>query len=122
MLWNEAVGDGIDLVGTFPTTLEPAEGLDAFDGEDFNGKWRLTVSDVVALQSGTLNSWGITVRDKVTKSAEVSPITLTGLTNYQTYSCTVSAITDLGTGPASNTVSVMPRPPELIFSDGFEVN
>jgi len=118
-LWEEAVGDGTDLVGTFPTTLEPAESLDAFDGEDFNGEWQLTVSDGVALQTGTLNFWGITVRDKVTTMSVDSPITLTGLADSHPYSCTVSALTGLGIGPASNTVSVTPTP-DLIFSGGFE--
>ena len=119
MLWDEAVGDGENLIGTFPTTLEPAESLDAFDGEDFNGEWPLTVADGVATQTGTLNSWGITVRDKVIATSETSPITLTGITDSRPYSCTVSAITGLGIGPASNAVSVTPIP-DLIFSNGFE--
>ena len=34
-----------------------------------------------------------------------SPITITGLANNQIYTCSVSAITGQGTGPASNTVS-----------------
>ena len=120
MLWDEAVGDGENLIGSFPTTLEPAESLAAFDGLDFNGQWQLTVADGLASQIGTLNSWGITVRDKVTATSETSPITLTSLTNYQTYSCTVSAITGLGLGPVSNAVSVMPIDPDLIFSNSFE--
>ncbi len=106
VLWDEAEGTGADLIGAFPTNLEPAESLDAFDGEDFNGEWLLTVADGLATQIGTLNSWGITVRDKVTATAEIPPVTLTGLTNFHDYTCTVSAITGLGIGPASNTVSV----------------
>ncbi|MFC1778074.1 proprotein convertase P-domain-containing protein, partial [Pseudomonadota bacterium] len=112
MLWNEAAGDGENLIGTFPTTLEPAESLDAFDGEDFNGEWQLTVADGLASQTGTLNSWGITIQDKVTATSETSPITLYGLTSDIAYSCTVSAITGLGMGPESNTVSVTPIGPE----------
>jgi subtilisin-like proprotein convertase family protein len=119
MLWNEAGGDGTDLIGTFPSTLEPAESLSAYDGEDFNGEWQLTVSDGIALQTGTLNSWGITVRDKVTATTETSPATLIGLADSRSYSCTVSALTGLGIGPASNTVSLTPTP-DLIFSGGFE--
>jgi hypothetical protein len=81
----------------------------------FNGRWQLTVADGLATQTGTLNFWGITVRDKVTATSETSPITLTGLTNYRTNSCTVAAITGLGIGPASNVVSIMPIDPDLIF-------
>jgi len=120
MLWDEATGDGENLVGSFPTSLEPAESLDAFDGLSFNGLWQLTVADGLATQTGTLNSWGITVRDKVIGTSETSPITLTGLTNYHTYSCTVAAVTGLGIGPASDAVSVMPIDPDLIFSNSFE--
>ncbi len=106
MLWDEAEGDGTDLIGTFPTTLEPAESLDAFDGEYFNGEWQLTVADGIATYTGTLNSWGITVQDEVTATSETSPINLTGVAHDQTYSCTVSAITGLGIGPASDPVPV----------------
>jgi len=56
ILWDEAVGNGTGLIGTFPSTLTPAESLDAFNGENFNGLWQLTVTDGVASQTGTLNS------------------------------------------------------------------
>lgn len=105
LLWDEAVGDGANLVGTFPTTLEPAESLSAFDGEDFNGDWQLTVTDGVASYTGTLNSWAITIGDKITATSEASPITLLGLADPQIYTCTVSANTGLGVGPASTAVS-----------------
>ncbi len=113
MLWDEAAGDGTDLIGTFPTTLEPAEGLSAFDGENFNGEWQLTVADGVPSQTGTLNSWGITIQDMVTATSATSPITLTGLADFQPYSCTVSAITGLGIGPVSNAVSTNTTDNEL---------
>jgi subtilisin-like proprotein convertase family protein len=118
ILWDEAVGDGTDLIGIFPTTLEPAESLDAFDGDYFNGEWQLTVADGFPSQTGTLNSWGITIRDKITATSATSPITLTGLADSQPYSCTVSAITGLGIGPASSPVSV--TTPIVIFQNGFE--
>jgi subtilisin-like proprotein convertase family protein len=120
VLWDETVGDGENLLGSFPTTLEPAESLAAFDGQSFNGGWQLEVADYLVTQSGTLNSWGMTIRDKVAVMSDVSPVIMTGLTNYHTYSCTVSAVTGLGIGPASDAVSVMPIDPGLIFSDGFE--
>jgi subtilisin-like proprotein convertase family protein len=118
-LWDEAVGSGENLVGTFPTTLDPAESLSAFDGEDFNGEWQLTVADGVATQTGTLNSWSMKVRDKVTATSATSPIILIGLVDSQSYSCNVSAITGLGIGPASDAVSVTPIP-SLIYSNSFE--
>lgn len=110
MLWNEEGGSDTDLIGTFPTTLEPTESLDAFDGEDFNGEWQLTVADGVATQTGTLNSWGITVGDKVTAMSATSPITLLDIAELQPYMCTVAAITGLGIGPESNVVEVDTTP------------
>lgn len=48
-----------DLIGTYPTSLDPAEPLSGFAGEDPNGIWTLTVSDNANRDTGTLNSWGI---------------------------------------------------------------
>ena len=42
------------------------------------------------------------------------PITVTGLTNGLTYSCSVAAINSVGTGPYSAPVSVTPDVPKLI--------
>jgi len=119
-LWDEGNGDGEDLVGTFPTTLVPAENLGAFDGANFNGEWYLTVADGIASFAGTLNSWGITIRDKITAESLASPITLTGLIDHYAYLCTVSAISGLGMGPASNAVSIIY--PQATFSVGGSVS
>lgn len=48
-----------DVIGQFPTTLEPAESLDAFVGEDAVGGWTLNAADSAFLDVGTLNSWGV---------------------------------------------------------------
>ena len=57
-------------------------------------------------------SWPITgyqaqclAEDQSFAASETSPVTITGLANNQIYSCSVSAVTGQGTGPASNTVS-----------------
>ncbi len=49
-------------------------------------------------------------------SASASPITLTGLANGATYSCSVTATNMVGTGPASGTVSVTPIIPQYALS------
>ena len=48
-----------DLVGTFGTSLAPAEMLDTFVGEEAMGTWTLQVGDQASPDEGTLNSWGI---------------------------------------------------------------
>lgn len=50
-----------DVAGQFPTTLTPAESLDAFLAEDAAGDWTLNASDAAFLDDGTLNAWGLTV-------------------------------------------------------------
>lgn len=50
-----------DVVGQFPTTLTPAESLDAFLAEGATGDWTLNAADTVFVDAGTLNSWGLTV-------------------------------------------------------------
>lgn len=43
-----------------------------------------------------------------TANSVASPLTLSGLTNGSSYSCTVSAINAAGTGPASNAITATP--------------
>ena len=50
---------GEDLVGTFPTTLQPLGDLDSFAGEEGAGSWILTVVDAEEDDVGTLNAWGV---------------------------------------------------------------
>lgn len=43
----------------FSSTFAPSSPLSAFNGEDPNGVWTLTVSDNQAVDTGTLNSWSL---------------------------------------------------------------
>ncbi|MFC1740057.1 proprotein convertase P-domain-containing protein [Pseudomonadota bacterium] len=119
-LWDEGVGTGTDLIGTFPTSLTPVDDLSQIANEDLNGTWTLQVNDVIAGYEGALNSWGITVQELVTEYGANSPITIGELTNGQEYSCTVTPVTKLGVFPASNEVMATPMIPEIIFKHGFE--
>lgn len=42
-------------------SYKPANALTAFDGKDINGTWTLTVEDLFAGSSGTLNAWSLDV-------------------------------------------------------------
>ena len=87
---------GQNVVGTYPDSLAPEESLDLFDGEAAQGDWTLDVSDGFDADSGTFNSWGLTFTS-VTPGAEASatgtssPITVTGMTNGETYQCSITA-------------------------------
>jgi MYXO-CTERM domain-containing protein len=52
-----AIGDG---VGDFEDVYVPMEALSAFDGEDPNGEWTMTVTDTVPnFAGGIFNTWGL---------------------------------------------------------------
>lgn len=48
-------------IGQVAATLVPEEGLAAFNGENPNGSWTLTISDDTAGDGGTLTDWSLTV-------------------------------------------------------------
>ena len=50
-----------DVVGTYPTTLEPVDSLEAFLAEDAAGEWSLNASDPILQDDGTLNAWSVNV-------------------------------------------------------------
>ena len=60
-LWNQGNVNFGNISGTFPTTLTPAESLDAFIGESLDGDWTLTISGHNEALNGILNSWAITM-------------------------------------------------------------
>ena len=88
--------DGTDVVGVFPDTLAAEDSLDILAGESALGDWKLTVTDFFEIDTGTLNSWGLTLSsvtpgDEVSNQGASSPITLTGMQNEETYSCEITA-------------------------------
>ena len=127
ILWNQGSSSGEDLVGTFPTTLTPADNIAVISSEPMDGDWVLSVEDVDVgpiVREGVLKSWGIRIVEEVTASGSASPIEVRGLTGDRTYNCTVAPVTKLGTGPVSGpyTVSVpltLPAAP-IITSTDFE--
>ncbi|MCW5941137.1 MAG: proprotein convertase P-domain-containing protein [Fimbriimonadaceae bacterium] len=50
-----------NLVTTYPTSTTPVESLDAFIGKPLNGTWKLRVYDNFSGDSGTINSWNLSV-------------------------------------------------------------
>ena len=55
------VTDHLYVNGVLASPLVPEEAMGAFIGEDPNGTWTLTISDDLAGDNGTLDSWGLQV-------------------------------------------------------------
>lgn len=61
-LHNETGGSANDLIGTYPTTLTPAEPLTPLIGKQAMGDWTMTVVDVFDDSfAGVWNSWGLSI-------------------------------------------------------------
>jgi large repetitive protein len=63
-----------------------------------------------------ITSYTVTCSPSGSASAASSPITITGLTNGTTYTCSVTATNAIGTGPASSSVTVTPLAPVTFVS------
>ncbi|MBV9496407.1 MAG: proprotein convertase P-domain-containing protein [Acidobacteria bacterium] len=59
LLQDSSLDRTADIRGTFGVDILPAQSLNAFAGRSANGTWKLTVSDVLARDSGTLLSWAL---------------------------------------------------------------
>jgi subtilisin-like proprotein convertase family protein len=59
ILHNKTGSSNDDIVGVYPTTLQPHQSLDAFLGQTGTGSWTMTVSDGYSSDDGVLQSWGL---------------------------------------------------------------
>lgn len=59
--FDDEASSGISCPPNTGTSVIPANALSAFDGEDINGTWTLTVSDSYGEDGGTINSWGVSI-------------------------------------------------------------
>ena len=121
------------LQGVFPTTLVPAESMGVFAGENAQGTWSLLLNDTYPqLDDGILNSWGVTVTsvtagDLVSATVTSSPLTFTGMTNGETYTCEFMATVDGLDSAAVGAGTVVPAEilnppgqPAIISIEGVE--
>lgn len=70
VLDDEAAGSIAAGSTPFLGAFRPSESLSLLDGEDPNGEWRLEISDDASLDTGTLNSWSLSI-----EHAEQSQVT-----------------------------------------------
>ncbi len=78
-------GSSADNISTlYPVETAPFESLDAFAGEQMLGQWELFVSDNASIDTGSINSWCMTIFHGEDTSAvgDESPRALALLGNY----------------------------------------
>lgn len=125
VLWDQTSPNSENLVGTFPTTLSPAELLSGIARERMGGVWTLVVEDVgigPIIRGGTLNSWSLRVSEEsIVDGAVDPPITIQGVGESAVYSCTLTALSRLGATPVSAaysaTVPTAPAQPTIASTD-----
>jgi subtilisin-like proprotein convertase family protein len=80
VLADDAPASLATVGNTGPVTgrWRPAQPLAAFDGEEQAGLWTLRVSDVAALDTGTLQQWGLVSGHACATTAATAPVVTTG--------------------------------------------
>ncbi|OWY19220.1 hypothetical protein C7N43_29665, partial [Sphingobacteriales bacterium UPWRP_1] len=101
---NDPVTDHIYANLVVATPLSPEEPFAAFKGENPNGIWTLTIADDAGADTGTLNSWALSIATCILPSDyEICTQTpnLNSITNG-----TVSAIPDAPNPPLTSTILI----------------
>ncbi len=89
-------------------TSIPLNSLSAFDGENMQGDWILTISDVISGGPGTLNSWSLTLTDSyMTKlgAGSTDNCCVMWTANKLTYDCSNVNVGFGGNGPLTYTLT-----------------
>lgn len=99
---------------TTATPLVPEEAMAAFIGEDPNGTWTLTISDDLAGDGGSLDSWSLDIQTFTCESADLAITKTDGITNVAAGQSTTYTITASNAGPtdapASQVTDTFPAP------------
>jgi subtilisin-like proprotein convertase family protein len=62
VILHNQTGGGTDNINTeYPDLTAPAQSLSAFVGKSIAGNWKLKVADLAAADTGTLNSWTLSL-------------------------------------------------------------
>ena len=112
---------------TSELSLTPDEPLSPLIGESMSGKWQFTIEDVSVgpiVREGRLNSWGVRLKEVISDQALPfsNPIPVKGLTQGQSYSCSIAPVTALGESARSATFNLdypyfVPTAPSIVGTD-----
>ncbi len=111
VLHDQAGGSLDDLVTSYPDLTAPVESLDLLRDKPAAGTWTLKVSDLGAIDTGTLNSWSITVEARSSSAETNATSDATGAFELSVMpgTFTVSALlTGFSLSPASRSATVPP--------------
>jgi len=104
---NGLVTDHAYVNLTTATPLVPEENMGAFIGEDPNGTWTITISDDLAGDGGSLDSWSLDIDTFGCASADLSITKTDGTAAYVPGTSTTYTIVASNAGPtAANPVTV----------------
>jgi uncharacterized repeat protein (TIGR01451 family) len=101
---NGLVTDQLYANLTLASPLVPEEAMAAFIGEDPNGTWTLTISDDLAGDGGSLNSWSLDIKTftcAVAASADLSITKTDGAASVTPGGTTTYTITASNAGPSA---------------------
>jgi uncharacterized repeat protein (TIGR01451 family) len=105
---------------TTATPLDPEEAMAAFIGEDPNGTWTITISDDLAGDGGSLDSWTLDIDTFTCASADLSITKDDGVTSVAAGGMTTYTIVASNAGPtAANPVSVTDTFPAFCTSVSY---
>lgn len=111
---NGLVTDHAYVNLTTATPLVPEEAMAAFIGEDPNGTWTLTVSDDLAGDGGSIDSWSLDIDTFTCSSADLAITKTDGVTNPAAGQSITYVITASNAGPsdapASTIADTFPAP------------
>ncbi len=117
---NGLVTDNAYVNLTTATPLVPEEAMAAFIGEDPNGTWTLTISDDLAGDGGSLDSWSLDIDTFSCASADLSITKTDGVAAVAAGGSTIYTITASNAGPtAANPASVVDNFPAACTSVSY---
>jgi len=117
---NGLVTDNAYVNLTTATPLVPEEAMAAFIGEDPNGTWTLTISDDLAGDGGSLDSWSLDIDTFSCASADLSITKTDGVAAVAAGGSTIYTITASNAGPtAANPASVIDNFPAACTSVSY---
>ncbi|HEV7768290.1 MAG TPA: IPTL-CTERM sorting domain-containing protein [Thermoanaerobaculia bacterium] len=114
------VTEHLYAIGVLASPLVPEEAMGAFVGEDPNGTWTITISDDLAGDGGSLDSWMLDIDTFACESSDLSVTKTDGSATATPGGSTVYTITISNAGPsAAATASLVDTFPAACTSVTF---
>lgn len=88
------------------TNISPEESFGAFTGEDPNGTWTLTISDDLAGDGGSLNSWHLYISSLTCVTTTTTSSSSTSTSSTSSSSTTTSSAPTTTTPPSATTTTL----------------